>query len=235
VVVPLAEDVALLQRALSDRGWAAVRQEDLLPHLLPGGLEMACALADVHRQEHGRWPGDTDGALDGAVPWLLPGLLPAAERGDWRAWLRLLPPAVRQRADTTLTWLRRSPWGLRCAGRSAARRHAARLARGAAAGPPEAVLSTPLWCAWRAEVAGALGTDTGPLAGRELAPPAPVAVLTTADAPGAGPAESLVYVCFGSEPPAVHRPVLLRASDRLLVLYQEHSPLPADRDAGPGD
>ena len=49
-------------------------------------------------------------------------------------------------------------------------------------------------------------------------------------AQGSEAAESLVYVCFGSEPQAVHRQVLTRVSDRLLVLYQEHSPLPDQWD-----
>ena len=37
-------------------------------------------------------------------------------------------------------------------------------------------------------------------------------------------------VGYGPEPEAVHLRSLSRATDRLLVLYQEHSPLPGERD-----
>jgi citrate synthase len=55
-----------------------------------------------------------------------------------------------------------------------------------------------------------------------------------ADEPAGRLAESLAYVCFGPEPDPVHRRVLSRAADRLLVLYQEHSPLPGEGDADAG-
>ena len=66
----------------------------------------------------------------------------------------------------------------------------------------------------------------------EVGPPA--VVLGAASAAGGAPAESVVYVCFGSEPDAVHRQVLSRVTDRALVLYQEHSPLPGENETAPG-
>ena len=59
-------------------------------------------------------------------------------------------------------------------------------------------------------------------------------VLNAAAAPGGPPAESAVYVCFGPEPAAVHRQVLSRVTDRALVLYQEHSPLPGEDETAVG-
>ncbi len=231
VVAPVAEDVSLLRRALADRGWSAVTLATLGPHLLPGGLELTCALADAHRQAHGEWPGGGE-APAADTPWLLAGLLPPHQGADWRSWLRLLPPTALAESRTFLAWLRRSPWGLRCTGTAAARHQVARLSAAAGDRAPGHALDPAGWRAWRARVAVEL-TGAAPVFSSPSLPPAgPVAVLASADAPGAGSAESLVYVCFGSEPVGVHRPVLLRASDRLLVLYQEHSPLPGDGEVG---
>jgi len=234
VVVPLAEDASLLRPALADRGWVAVPAAELEPLLLPGVLELTAALADAHRRRHGRWPGVDATDCPADAPWLLAGLLPARERGDWAAWLRALPAAALDDTARFLAHLRRSPWGLRCAGRPLARQHAGRLAADLAGHPPGAACSQPLWHAWRRRTAAALGDDLPAFADAALAAGPPVAVLDHAAAAVSGPAESLVYVCFGSEPAAVHRRVLMRVTDRLLVLYQEHSPLPGDLEAGGG-
>ena len=97
------------------------------------------------------------------------------------------------------------------------------LAEAAAGAGPGEVLAPELWQAWQRTLAPLLGR--GDL---EAGPPA--VVLDTASEPGGGAAESAVYVCFGPEPIAVHRRVLGRITDRALVLYQEHSPLPGEAD-----
>lgn len=222
LVAPLDEDVQLLGRALADRSWAAVRQQDLAALLLPGVVEAVAAMADAHCQLHGAWPQASDPVTQSARRWLLTELLPLELAADWGAWLRSLPPSAV--GATTDFWarLRRSPWGQSVAMEAASQRRFAALV--AEAPTPGDLLPPPLWQAWRrrfAAVAGRTDLEAGP----------PVACLATAREPGGETAESLVYVCFGSEPPAVHRQVLTRVSDRLLVLYQEHSPLPDQWDA----
>jgi len=208
LVAPLDEDVQLLGRALTDRGWAAVRQQDLAALLLPGVVEAVAAMADAHCQVHGAWPQASDKATQSSRRWLLTELLPLELADDWGAW-------------DFWAHLRRSPWGQRVALDSASQHRFASLVAEAPA--PGDLLPPPLWQAWRrrfAAIAGRTDLEAGP----------PVACLATAREPGGEAVESLVYVCFGSEPPAVHRQVLTRVSDRLLVLYQEHSPLPDQWD-----
>ncbi|MBD3222598.1 hypothetical protein GF314_15290 [bacterium] len=217
VIAPHAEDVDLLARALSDRGWAAVTEERLAPLLGPGTLEAMAALADAHRVRHGEWPGG--GGLDEAQDLLLPCLFAADEAGPWRVWLRSLPAEELDGTAAFLARWRRTPWSEAVSGSPAARRQITAWSEAApATGSP---LPPALWRAWRREAARML-------ARADLRPVGPVATLATADAPASGPCDSLAYVCFGSEPAAVHRRCLTQATDRLLVLYQERSPLPGE-------
>jgi len=220
VLAPHAEDVDLLGRALGDRLWAAGRADAVALLLAPGLLETVAALADAHRQQHGHWPGGP-GSLAAAEP-LLSELLPGGEARGWHTWLRSLPTAELETADAFLLRWRRSPWGRSQAPTQLAQDRVATWceARGV---EPMACLPREIWLCWRRILADALGRP-------DLAPPGPVALLATADAAPAGGAESLVYVCFGSEPATVHRRCLSQATDRALVLYQERSPLPGDHD-----
>ena len=88
---------------------------------------------------------------------------------------------------------------------------------------PSDLLDPALWQVWRRQLAVILGRQ-------DLAVGPPALVLAAAADAGGPPAESVVYVCFGPEPEAVHLRSLSRATDRLLVLYQENSPLPGERD-----
>jgi len=212
-------DVDLLARALTDRGWAAVTEGQLAPLLWPGTLEAMAALADAHRIGHGRWPGG-GGAGEPGDP-LLPRLLVGDEAEAWRVWLRSLPPEDLDGAAAFLARWRRSPWADGVAGSRAARRQTSAWAE--AASTVGSCLRPAVWRAWRREVAGLLGRE-------DLRPVGPIASLATADAPSSGPCDSLAYVCFGSEPAAVHRRCLMQATDRLLILYQERSPLPGEAD-----
>jgi hypothetical protein len=53
-------------------------------------------------------------------------------------------------------------------------------------------------------------------------------MLSTPEEGDGAPAPSLAYFCLGSEPARHHYQVLRRATDRLLVLYKDHSPLTDD-------
>ena len=216
VVAPLPEDVELLARALADLGWAAVRRRDLEPLLLPGVMESVAAMADAHRLRQGCWPG-AGTAPAGLAGWLLADFLPPASAADWGQWLRSLPDEALASAAEFWTRLRRSPWGPVCAAGEEARRWLA--PRLDAATAPVDLLPPAVWQTWRAYLAEIFGRT-------DLASDLPAAYLGSAAEAGGEPAESLAYVCFGSEPASVHRRILSRATDRLLVLYQEHSPLP---------
>jgi hypothetical protein len=223
VVAPHAEDVDLLGRALADRGWATARRASLAPLLMPGVTETLAACADVHRRHCGQWPGD-DAAGAGGTP-LLPAMLGADDGRQWREWIQDLPASVREDGGEFLAWWRRSPWGEVATGAAPARRQFA--AWSVREGGPAACLEAPVWRVWRHLIAGAC---TRP----DLAPTTPTAVLATAAEPASWPTASVAYVCFGSEPAAVHRRSVAQATDRLLILYQERSPLPGDAEHGAG-
>ena len=114
LTAPLPEDVALLRRALADRGWAAVDRDELDDWLLPGVLELAAALADAHRRRHGVWPGAEGRAVPERTGSLLGEFLAPAMAADWAVWLRSLPESVLDDAAEFLTRLRRSPFNLVC-------------------------------------------------------------------------------------------------------------------------
>jgi len=222
ITVPLVEDVLLLQRAMADRGWAVVERRDLDDWLRPGILEWLAAMADAHRRRHGVWPGAEGRPVSSESPGLLATLLPDTEATQWSAWLRTIPDVVLDDAATFHRHLRRSPWGHRCCGRPSSREIAEVLLAGGGSDPAD-LLTPAAWQAWRRWLAVAL--DRPDL---EVGPP--VACLGAAEEPPGRPCESVAYICFGSEPATVHQKVLSRVTDRLLVLYQEHSPLPGDRE-----
>ncbi len=227
LTAPLAEDVALLAPALSDRGWAAVERSVLEDWLLPGVLELAAALADAHRRRHGVWPGAEGRTVPERSGWLLGEFLDGFMADQWGAWLRSLPEAVLDDGAEFLSHLRRSPWNRVCCLRPLARDRATRLAESAAGSGPGELLEPGLWQAWRRTLAPVLGRA-------DLEVGRPAVILGSAAEPGGAPVESAVYVCFGPEPAAVHRQVLSRITDRALILYQEHSPLPGENEASPG-
>ena len=138
-------------------------------------------------------------------------------------WLRSLPETALTDADDFLARLRRSPWSEVCCLPAAARdRLTATAGTGGDLGPGD-ILDPALWQVWRRQLALTLGRQ-------DLAVGPPALVLAAAANAGGPPAESAAYVCFGPEPEAVHLRSLSRATDRLLVLYQEYSPLPGERD-----
>ena len=223
LTAPLAEDVQLLGRALSDRGWAAVERSKLEVWLLPGALELGAALADAHRRVQGAWPGAAGHSIPENIPSLLGEFLEPAAGVDWLTWLRSLPETALADAGDFLARLRRSPWSEVCCLSVAARdRLTAVAGAGGDLGPGD-ILDTALWQVWRRQLAQTLGRQ-------DLAVGPPALVLAAAADAGGPPAESAAYVCFGPEPEAVHLRSLSRATDRLLVLYQEYSPLPGERD-----
>lgn len=217
VLAPHAEDVDLLCRALTDRGWAAARRRDVAALMLPGVLHAVAVLADAHRQRTGHWPGGA--GLAPAGPPLLPLLGGDALPAGWNDWLRAGGSRLEE-ARVLLDHWRRSPWGQAAGSSATARQRIAAWCEGQPT-DPQGVLTPALWAHWRRALGRGVGRD-------DLLPDLPTASLATADAPAGAPSESLAYVCFGSEPAQVHRRCLAQATDRILVLYQERSPVPGE-------
>jgi len=219
VLAPHVEDVDLLCRALADRHWAAARRRDVAALMLPGLIQAVAVLADAHRQRTGHWPGGA-GMIPAGAP-LLPLLGGGALPAGWGEWLRS-GSAPLDRAQDLLDCWRRSPWGQAAGCTTTARQRIAAWCEGQPC-DPENLMPLPLWQHWRRALGRALDRD-------DLLPDLPTAALATADAPAGVPAESLAYVCFGSEPTTVHRRCLAQGTDRILVLYQERSPFPGEDD-----
>jgi hypothetical protein len=180
-------------------------------------------LADAQRVRFGTWPGGAGASEAGDA--VLAAFLPDDLARGWRPWLRALPAETLDSSAELLARWRRSPWGAAVGESRWAQKQASAWADVGAA--PETCLAPALWLGWRREIADLLDRH-------DLRPPGTVATLTTADAASAGPVDSVVYVCFGSEPRDVHRRCVGQATDRLLVLYQERSPLPGEEDASAG-
>jgi hypothetical protein len=96
-----------------------------------------------------------------------------------------------------------------------------RLVREAGGEDPGHFVKRPLWAAWRLELADWLAVPAA-------TPHAPVVTLATPETCGATGADTLVYLCLGSEARQRHYRVFARATERVMVLYQESSPLTGD-------
>ena len=84
------------------------------------------------------------------------------------------------------------------------------------------LLDQPQWEAWWYVTIDDLAAQA-PLGRR------PLVVLAEADRRPGTRWQGACYLCLGPEAPARHYEHLARVTDDLLVLYQEHSPLPGDR------
>lgn len=206
------EDLAYLGRGLAARGWIPVFRAELDQLLLPGTLEFLAAVSDVAADAQ---PGDA----------LLPRLLDEAEGEAYRAWRRDLSPA----GDMTLRRFHelaaRASWAPAWLDPPSARARVAALVADAGSESLARFTARPLWAAWRQETAACLRWPAP-------APCGPVVCLSTPAAAGGTGADCWVYLCLGGEPPVDHYRVLSRASDRLIVLFQERSPLPSEAAAG---
>jgi hypothetical protein len=187
--------------------------------LLPGTLEFVAAVRDA------AGPPSEAGAADRWRP-LLPALLDADARDAYRQWRA----AFGGRAGITLRdfflLAARSYWARSFLAPPSALSRVEELVQGAGGESVERFVSRPLYEAWRIEVGSLPGI--GP-----ASPRAPVVTLATPGSLGATLVDTWVYLCLGSEPPAQHYRVLSRATDRLLILYQEVSPLPGEEGDEP--
>jgi len=234
LVAPMEDDLAYMGRKLAGRGWIPVFGQELRMLLLPGPLEFLMAVTDCVASTVGlkRLAGagetrvaenenpDTD---EPRAPLMLLQLLDPAAAESYGAWF-----ARTGGADPELTLrefyrsIIRCRWAASFLTTPAARDRVEQLVRDVNDESLERFLDRPLWEAWWYE---ALALTGRPQPERRR----PVVVLENTTGGGGAMIPAVVYLCLGSEAATVHYRVMSRASDRLLVLYQECSPLPSDQ------
>ncbi len=225
ITAPLTEDVEFLGQALRDQGWLAVDEEDFDGLFLPGPCELLAAAADLLAEngELGRAVGGpvVAEAEDEEVPVYAP-LLPRLTAGiaatdDWLGagphdpdtlTLGALHRALTARPDLAPTY-----------GWPAARHRAEALVGTWGGRTLTELLHDPLWLSWWHVLNGDLDLDT-PAHGR------PIVLLGAAGRTPGPMVPGAVHLCLGTEARRDHYRVLSRVGDRLLVLFQERSPLP---------
>jgi hypothetical protein len=229
VTAPLAEDVAFLGEGLRDQGWQTVAEEQLDAFFLPGPCELLAAAADVLAAtgDLGRALGiRPDAAADPAAAAtdtdlaLLPRLPAGAAAGTVWPGAEAWDPQRRTLGDVWREIAARPELA------SAMTDPAARLRAERLVGERGDVVlcdlpADPAWLAWWRLLARDLGRDV-PHSGRPLVVLAPASRTPGTTVPGA------VHLCRGTEDPRHLYRVLARVADRLLVLYQERSPLSGD-------
>lgn len=212
VVAGLRDDLVFLGRALAAQGWRPVFRWELDALLLPGTLEFTALAHDLaERAETSR----------------LAPLLAGAERAGYRRWRADLGERAAPTLRDAYALAARASWSRPFLARPALRRRVERLVADAGEEPPAKLVERPLGEAWRLELAALAG---GPAA----APRGPVVTLATPETVGETGCDTLVYLCTGHEPARRHYQVVSRAVERLLVLYQEKSPLEEDGEGGDG-
>ncbi len=208
VLAGVRSDLDYLGSSLSARGWAVVAEDRLEPWLAPGPREFMAAVLDL---------------VPGRKDFLLPLLSPAVAAGPWSDWCLEHGEACREMALPEL-WSQLQGWEFL----QPALAHAGCRAR------VEALVRTWNTMAWQELTAHPVATAYLAVLGRNRELPwpvatVPVALLTPADHLPGLRAPSCMYLCLGSEPPLRHYLQWSRVDERLLVLYQERSPLSGSR------
>ena len=220
LTAPLVDDLEYLGTALRDQGWLVVDEEACDALLLPGPLEVLALAAAALAGGGGQVGGGAEEAEDLLAG--LPGAGPAAAQ-----WLAAHAGDLR---ETTLADLQRRAARsntLSVLAQPAARNRVRRLLSAWGKRTLADLADDGTWAAWWRLLSedrdDALDTDG---AARPLVFLAPTARAPGATTPGG------VYLCLGNEEPRQHYRVLAGVTDRLLVLYQERSPLPSGAQEG---
>jgi len=213
-VAPVPADLDYLGRAAARSGWLPVYRWELDELLLPGCLEFVAAARDAGAVLSGETCAE--GAA-GEVPAAAL-FLPRREAAAYREWLAVLDGASGISLGAFHERVSRAGWSESFLASPADRARVAKLAGDFADADLVEFLARPLLEAWR-RVVGELPGQ--PAAGRG----SPVLMLSTPEEGEGAPAGSLAYFCLGTEPPRHHYRVFQRATDRLLILYKDQSPL----------
>jgi hypothetical protein len=212
VVATARDDLLYVGRSLAGRGWLPVLRWELDALLLPGALEFVAVVSDLAAQA---------GRADGARTPLLPVLLDPSGAAAYARWLAAAGPLAEVSLAEIHARIARSGWATPWLARPEVQRRVERLVREAGGEDPGHFVKRPLWAAWRLELADWLAVPAA-------TPHAPVVTLATPETCGATGADTLVYLCLGSEARQRHYRVFARATERVMVLYQESSPLTGD-------
>jgi hypothetical protein len=212
VVATARDDLLYIGRSLAGRGWLPVLRWELDALLLPGALEFVAVVSDLAAQA---------GKADGARTPLLPVLLDPSGAAAYARWLAAAEPLAEASLAEIHARIARSGWAAPWLARPEVQRRVERLVREAGGEDPGHFVKRPLWAAWRLELADWLAVPAA-------TPHAPVVTLATPETCGATGADTLVYLCLGSEARQRHYRVFARATERVMVLYQESSPLTGD-------
>jgi hypothetical protein len=148
-------------------------------------------------------------------------LLGRQARADWRRWqegIRITPQNTLLEFAEMIAPTR---WANSFLAHAEARVRCVRLLEAWGRESLLDLLDQPAWEAWWYLTIDDLAAR-GPLSRR------PVAVLAEAGRRPGGRWPGGCYLCLGSEGHARHYEHLARVTDDLLLLYQEHSPLPGD-------
>ena len=208
LAAPVADDLAYIGKAAARLGWLAVYATERDAWLLPGPLEFLACAADL--------------AAAADAPSMLEPLLPPDERVEYRLWRSETDLDAGSFLGICYERIARTAWSAPFLADPVARARVEAIIADVGAESLERFIERPLARVWRrraAEVAG-LGAEPGP----------PLLVLATAGRERGPAADSLVYLCLGTEPPRRHYRVLAGATDRARILYQERSPLPGDAE-----
>jgi hypothetical protein len=236
VTAPMPADLQYVGATLRERGWLAVPEPDLDALFLPGPREFLAAATDclvrtpelAARFDPGAvWHENDDagGGSPGAPvePDLLTERLlgPQAAR-EWRDWMDTAGVTPRHTLLEFAEMIATTPWANSFLAHPAARVRCVALLGAWGRESLLDLLDQPAWEAWWYLTIDDLAAR-GPLTRRPVAALAEAARRPGARWPGG------CYLCLGPEGSARHYEHLARVTDDLLVLYQEHSPLPGDR------
>lgn len=217
-VAPVPADLDYLGRAAARLGWLPVYRWELDTMLLPGPLEFIVVAGDVGAAMS---EDDQDDEARHAPSALA--LMPDEVQDDYLAWLEMASAGTAMTLGRLHDAMVRSNWSESFLSDTENRHRVQGLVNDFAEVALGDFLSRPLLEAWRRVVADLPGQ---PPVGRG----SPVLMLTTPDEAESVTVGSLAYFCLGTEHPRRHYDILARATDRLLVLYKDRSPLTDDGD-----
>ncbi|MBU8870542.1 MAG: hypothetical protein KOO60_06730 [Gemmatimonadales bacterium] len=219
----VAGDLDYLGTRIRDKGWLSVAEKSLDILVQPGPCEFLAAATDVLARS-GELARAFDPGLEDA-PSLLPALLgPRAAQAASR-WLGEVDLSGDAMSLTEfLGLMQTTDWAGTFLAYPEAVLRLNQLLDSWGGFNMARLLDTPLWEAWWYTMMDDLG-HAGPERRRPL-----VALAATARPAGTW-SPGGVYLCLGTEPARQHYQVLGRVTESSLILFQEQSPLPGEKDS----
>lgn len=233
VTAPMPGDLEYLGSSIRDRGWLVVLETRLEGLLLPGVREFLAAATD-HLTLGGHFdsatrPTDPVATAESVTApgevirpdLLLPRILGPQGAAAWNGWVTEIDPASDPTLQEFAELVAPTAWANTFLSRPEARLRITRLLDQYGGELVSSLPTLPLWEAW-------WYTMLDDLSARGPGHRRPLAVLTSAARPLGAAQPGAAYLCLGTESPRQHYESLVRATDSLLILYQEKSPLPSE-------